>query len=286
MNSISRATVLFIGAVALLWLGAAGEIAAQTYQGGIRGAVHDPGGVVPRAEVTLVNEATNARRTTFSNDVGEYVFANVLPGTYTVRITIQGFSLRIKRIRSEPAVHRPRRAAGVGSAAERSVRGSPIIENANASVPGSLDSKILETLPTAGRNAFFLSVTTPNVIPTGIRSSCASRTRRISLLSLGGGPRRATTTLEGVSITDLRNRATFIPPSKRSTSEGAGEHLDAEMDGRAAGSIPWASQDRTAFTAAGSCRTARSGEGKFSSPGTCRNRTTTSGYGGSFGGRS
>jgi hypothetical protein len=217
MTSISRATVLIVGLVITFSIGGTTRLTAQTYQGGIRGAVRDPGGVVPRAEVTLVNEATNARRTTFSNDVGEYVFANVLPGTYTVRITIQGFKTYEEqgiRIGTQQFIVRDVQLE-VGSVAEEvTVSGrSPIIENANASVGSSLDSKTLETLPTAGRNAFFLSVTTPNVIPSGDPQFVRQQDQtNSSLLSLGGGPRRANNyTLEGVSITDLRNRPTFIP---------------------------------------------------------------------------
>ena len=67
------------------------RVGAQGFQGGLRGAVRDPNGVVPGAEVTLTNEQTNAKRTTTSNDVGEYAFTNVLPGTYTVRASLAGF---------------------------------------------------------------------------------------------------------------------------------------------------------------------------------------------------
>jgi hypothetical protein len=70
---------------------AAERVGAQGFQGGLRGAVRDPNGVVPGAEVTLVNEQTNAKRATTSNDVGEYAFTNVLPGTYTVRASLAGF---------------------------------------------------------------------------------------------------------------------------------------------------------------------------------------------------
>ena len=51
------------------------RVGAQGFQGGLRGAVRDPNGVVPGAEVTLTNEQTNAKRTTTSNDVGEYAFS-------------------------------------------------------------------------------------------------------------------------------------------------------------------------------------------------------------------
>ena len=77
----------------------------------------------------------------------------------------------------------------------------------------TLDSTTLQTLPTAGRNPFFLSTITPGVTHTGdpqfIRQQDQTNS---SLLSLGGGPRRGNNyTLDGVAIVDIRNRATVIP---------------------------------------------------------------------------
>jgi trimeric autotransporter adhesin len=210
-------TALISLGFAALCVGAAVEAAAQTYQGGIRGAVRDPGGVLPGAEVTLVNEATNAKRTTLTNEAGEYVFANVLPGTYTLTISMKGFKTREEtglRIGTQQFIVLDVQME-VGSLTEEvTVSGrTPIIENATASVSSSLDNKTLELLPTAGRNPFFLSITTPNVVPSGDPQFVRQQDQtNSSLLSLGGGPRRANNyTLEGVSITDLRNRATFIP---------------------------------------------------------------------------
>lgn len=58
----------------------------------LRGTVKDPkGAVVPKAAVTLVNEATKAERKTSSNDEGVYVFTALIPGTYTLRVEASGF---------------------------------------------------------------------------------------------------------------------------------------------------------------------------------------------------
>jgi len=46
---------------------------------------------IPGATVTLVNEASRDTRVVTSNSVGYFTFAGVLPGTYTVTITAQGF---------------------------------------------------------------------------------------------------------------------------------------------------------------------------------------------------
>ena len=90
---------------------------------------------------------------------------------------------------------------------------TPLIETANASVASALDRAQIETLPTPGRNVFIMAVTTPNVVHTGdpvfVRQQDQTNS---SLLSLGGGPLRGNNyTLDGVAITDLRNRAAIIP---------------------------------------------------------------------------
>ena len=90
MNTRSRRLRLAFVALALA-LASAGRLDAQTYQGALRGAVRDAQGVIPGAEVTLINEDTSAERMAMTNEVGEYAFASVLPGTYTVRVELPGF---------------------------------------------------------------------------------------------------------------------------------------------------------------------------------------------------
>src|SRR3979409_772255 len=83
-----RAT-LMLGA--LLVVAAAGSVFGQGFQGGVRGSVKDSGGVVPGVEVTLTNEQTNIKRSTVTNDSGEYNFPNVDPGTCGIKATLQGY---------------------------------------------------------------------------------------------------------------------------------------------------------------------------------------------------
>jgi hypothetical protein len=202
---------------ALVWLAAASTVSAQTYHGGLRGGVRDPGGVVPGAEVSLTNEATSQSRATTTNSAGEYAFVNVEPGTYTVRVAMRGFKTlesRGVRVGTQQFLTLDF-TLEIGELQEAvTVEGlAPLLETSNASVGSTLDEKTLQVLPTAGRNAFFLAVTTPNVIPSGDPQFVRQQDQtNSSLLSLAGGPRRGNNyTIDGVSIVDLRNRATFIP---------------------------------------------------------------------------
>ena len=78
-------------AVAVLVLVSIVSVDGQTYQGALRGAVKDAQGVIPGAEITLINEDTNATRQAMTNETGEYAFLSVLPGAYTVRVSLPGF---------------------------------------------------------------------------------------------------------------------------------------------------------------------------------------------------
>jgi len=62
--------------------------------GAIRGTVSDKGGaVVPDASATLTNTATNESKTVATNSSGEYVFPNVAPGNYNLKIKKSGFAV-------------------------------------------------------------------------------------------------------------------------------------------------------------------------------------------------
>ena len=60
--------------------------------GTVGGLVTDPSGAaVAGATVTLTDKATNIPQTTSTNDAGRYVFLNVKPGFYDLRMTMKGF---------------------------------------------------------------------------------------------------------------------------------------------------------------------------------------------------
>ena len=213
-----RRVVLFRSVAALAILGLAAGAFAQTFQGSIRGLITDTdGGVLPGVSVTLENEATGITRTAVSNAVGEYVFANVQPATYTVSAELSGFAPFVSEglIVGSSAALVVDATLGVGGIEETvTVTGeTPLIEAASASVASSVDRAQLEVLPTPGRNVFITSVGTPNVVHTGnpvwVKQSDQTNS---SLLSIGGGPLRGNLyTVDGVAMTDLRNRAVVIP---------------------------------------------------------------------------
>ena len=190
---------------------------AQTFTGGVRGAVKDANGVIPGVTVQLTNEGNNASREAVSNESGEYSFGAVQPGTYTVKATLTGFrTFESKGIRvATQQFVTLDIGLEVGSLQETiTVTGAaPLIDTSNASTGSVIDSAQLEALPSGGRSAFLFAVTVPTVIASGDAQFNRQQDQtNASLLSLGGGARRANNYLiDGVPITDLRNRATANP---------------------------------------------------------------------------
>ena len=222
---------------------ASGLVSAQTYQGGIRGVVKDAQGVVPGVEVTLVNEATNAVRSVTTNEVGEYSFPSVLPATYTIRVALAGFKteertgllLATQQIitmdftlevgGARRADHRHRRDAGRRESERQ--RGDDHDCGADHGHSALWPEHVLHRHRHARRDP----IRRPAVCP------LSGPVRRIAPLA-GGGPRRGNAYLiEGVSITDMLNRASWVPSTEAVEDMRIQlKTYDAEM-GRAAGGV-------------------------------------------------
>ena len=86
-----KVAIIFpLAAVALLVLGTVSCICADKRRG--RGNVADAqGAMVPGATVTLISESRGTTQDTQSTATGDFTFPSVLPDTYTVRVTMEGF---------------------------------------------------------------------------------------------------------------------------------------------------------------------------------------------------
>ena len=80
---------------ALLLCGVAPRAIAQA-RGAISGTIVDgSGAVVPGAEVVAVETSTSTSQKTISSSAGEFAFANMPLGSYTITVTASGFKSRL-----------------------------------------------------------------------------------------------------------------------------------------------------------------------------------------------
>src|SRR5262252_3145599 len=238
VRSVHRVLACIVALVAV-----AHPALAQQFTGGVRGEVRDANGVIPGVTVSLVNEATNISREVVTNDVGQYNFPAVPPGTYTLKTTLTGY----KSYESKGLVVGTQQfitldvMLQVGALEESiTVTGqSPLIDTSTASTGGVLDQQALESLPAPGRNAFLIGVTVPTVMPTGDPQFNRQQDQtNASRVSMGGvGIRANNYLLDGVPISELRGRAVLNPTMEAVEEVKVQVHTyDAEM-GRTGGGV-------------------------------------------------
>ena len=238
-----RATIRISACLLVLIVGVAVEGRTQGFQGGVRGVVKDSGGVIPGAEVTLTNQGTSLSRSTRTTEAGEYSFPNLAPGAYRLKIALQGYKTYAQEsipVGTQQVITLDI-TLDVGTMAETVIvtGQSPVIESSNASTGTMLTAEALQTLPSQGRAAFMIGNTVPTVVPSGDGQYNRQQDQtNVSLVSLGGGTRRGNNyTLDGVPITDMRNRASAHPSIESLEDMRVQVHTyDAEM-GRTGGGV-------------------------------------------------
>src|SRR4051812_11246897 len=82
----------------LLFVSATSRLAAQEANATVSGAVADEQGqILPGATVSLINESTKTARSAVSDARGDFRFTTLLPGSYTIKVELQGFKTFEKR---------------------------------------------------------------------------------------------------------------------------------------------------------------------------------------------
>ncbi|SPF37895.1 putative TonB-dependent receptor [Candidatus Sulfotelmatobacter kueseliae] len=134
--------------------------------GTITGTVTDPSGaVVPKARITVVNEATNAIRNAESNDDGDYTVALLPPGRYRVTAESAGFR---KSIFSDVTVDvdqtmRVDFALVIGAATEevRVKDTPPAIQTDTSTLGQVVNNRLVQELPLNARNFLSFALLVP-----------------------------------------------------------------------------------------------------------------------------
>jgi hypothetical protein len=94
MKSVGIKSAWFLLCVMLATAVAHGQGVGSS--GDIRGTVTDPAGrVIPKATIVAEDTEKGIRRTSVTDDNGQYEFAGLLPGTYRVFAKVSGFQTQI-----------------------------------------------------------------------------------------------------------------------------------------------------------------------------------------------
>jgi hypothetical protein len=159
-----RVLSLFVIGVLLPW-----TAAAQETRGNINGVVQDAGGVVPGASVRITNLDTSQTQQLVTNERGYFEALLLNPGTYAVRVELQGFktltqtgiSLAVGQTLSLSLT------LEIGQLTEQiEVRAeAPLIDATTVSSGQNFDRRLVEALPMFSNMPIMLSRFTPGVAP-------------------------------------------------------------------------------------------------------------------------
>ncbi|MBV9033707.1 MAG: TonB-dependent receptor [Acidobacteriaceae bacterium] len=142
---------------------------SQGNTGTILGTVTDPSGAaVPKAQVALKNVQTGVVANTTTDNLGNYRFDFLAPGTYTVDAEAPGFR---RFSRSEFALDAARELridvpleTGTLNQSVTVTAATPLLETESGTLSGTINTKQLEELPISGRDPQQLRYVVPGVV--------------------------------------------------------------------------------------------------------------------------
>src|SRR5579885_1385683 len=185
--------------------------------GRVVGTVSDAtGAVVPKAEVELLNVATNVAQNAITDDTGSYQFVNVIPGAYKITVKMQGFrtatvtglSVEVNKSADVPV---KLEVGGDKEIVEVTATAAAALQTTDAQIGNSLSTDNILRLPTLQRNATELMNLQPGVVAGG-----ANLTMRVG----GAIDDQNTVTLDGIDITsNLVATNTSVPTPADSVEE-------------------------------------------------------------------
>ena len=212
---------LFVGLLLLVVCATAAY--PQNVTAVLSGTVKDPAGsIVPDAEVILTNQATGAVERRASNQAGIFVYPNVLPGTYSLSVSMSGF--RVHQVRNITLTANERRSLGditlqVGQVQERievTAQVTPV-QTASSERTGLVAQDQIMNTAIKGRDFVALIATLPGIVDMNAASREISKGPGASGLHINGGRSQAIMfALDGISTTD--------------TGSSSGSHNQPNMD--------------------------------------------------------
>lgn len=196
LNCRSLQVVVSIATIASVCFG-------QASTGVVFGNITDPSGaVLPGVEIKLLNLSTNQNRSTVSNERGEYNFATVPIGSYSVTASLPGFKSGV-RSRIELQVDQRARidfAMEVGEVTEHITvtEQAPLVQATSASLGSVVDNQKIQELPLNSRDFQKLALLVPGASPS---QSGGSNAFRGGMILAGTHERSNHYTFDGISLT-------------------------------------------------------------------------------------
>src|SRR5882762_3895313 len=196
----------------LLLVTAHAQVAGAT----LSGTVSDQsGGVLPQAAIAIKNIATGITRTSATSTAGFYSVPNLLPGSYEIRASAQGFSTELQTgitltVGEQQVLNFTLQVGQIAQTVEVSTE-APTVELASSSISATVNSTTVRELPLNGRSWTDLAALQPGVSAITTQPSFTTGADRgnrgfgAQLSISGARPQQNNYRLDGVSLNDYAN---------------------------------------------------------------------------------
>lgn len=162
----------FASCIRFAAIGIAATTCFGQFSSSVQGVVQDPsGGNVANAAVTLINDATQVKQDTRSDDSGNYRFVSLAPGSYTISATAPGFVKTdvAVTLQTSQNLNVPMRLTLKSTSTAIEVTGAaPVVDTADSRNQQTIQSQELSELPLPGRNMINLVTLAPGVTGRGV----------------------------------------------------------------------------------------------------------------------
>jgi hypothetical protein len=191
---------------------------AQEFRASLQGRVtNSTGEVVSGASVTAVNVERGLSYESVTNSSGQYKIAALIPGTYDIRIAMPEFG-RFTRSRMElPASSSIQLDAALIPAVFESIEVTAAgpAEDVSSFRRDSFENRILENVPSGGRNLFALQYDQPGVVKASTYWGAMEPYAfgNVNAVTIGGGRvGENEIVIDGVTATKSDRGVAFVPP--------------------------------------------------------------------------
>jgi carboxypeptidase family protein len=172
----------------------------------LTGTVTDQtGAVIAGTKIVATHLATGVNRETVSNDHGLYVFSNMTPGDYELKLEAKGFALHIVtnvvlNVGQTVTINAHLEVGTKTITADPIIDGPPLIDNSNSKIDGVIVSREVESLPLNGRNFLELALLVPGNSPAP--NFDPTKTNTVVISSAGQLGRGGNVTIDGADTND------------------------------------------------------------------------------------
>src|SRR5580704_466259 len=199
-----RPCILAAGLTALFSVGAW----SQTQLATVSGAITDPSGaVVPGVSVTIVSQGTGLKRSAPTDTAGEYRFAGLPTGNYSLRIERTGFQLQIREgveFTSAAEVMINSQLA-IGDLSQQATVSANIagIDSTTSTIDELLPEQSLTELPLDNRDLFSAVTLQPGVSPNPSSGPSLLSSGKSGQVAINGiRPNMTNVLIDGMDATD------------------------------------------------------------------------------------